>query len=116
MTQKIKFLALTVLDLESKMDARGDAFPDCRDSLAARDFRSMMFYDYLQGKTYTDSFKTLAKCFGKQAPSLATVHRWFKNFKWGKSSLENDDRCGRPVSALMEDKVAQVKSIIKNDP
>ena len=116
MTQKIKFLALTVLDLESKMDARGDAFPDCRDSLAARDFRSMMFYDYLQGKTYTDSFKTLAKCFGKQAPSLATVHRWFKNFKWGKSSLENDDRCGRPVSALMENKLAQVKSMIKNDP
>ena len=54
-----------------------------------------ILYDYLQGKKYTKSFETLSKCFGDTAPSIKTVYNWFKEFGFGRRSLEDSDRLSR---------------------
>ena len=38
------------------------------------------------------------------APSYATVKRWAAQFRVGKGSLEDDDRCRRPKKAQTEEK------------
>ena len=48
--------------------------------LSRRDFRTMMYYDYYQGKSFQECFQSLKHCFGDQSPSKATVFRWFRQF------------------------------------
>ena len=98
------------------MDGKGDGFRIAAVSLSKRDFRAMIYYDYLQGKDYLQSHQSLLNCFGDKAPSKATIHRWIKVFGYGGTSLDDDDRCGRPVTVCNEKTVALVKSLIIEDP
>lgn len=61
------------------------------------DFRAMIFYDFKRGLSYTESHENLMKAFGDDAPSNATVNRWFNEFKRGRQSFEDDPRPGRPT-------------------
>ena len=101
------------------MDGKGDASvwaqaPPVKPSRT--DFRAMILYDYLQGKKYAESFETLSKCFGDTAPSIKTVYNWFKEFGFGRRSLEDSDRCGQPKSVTIEENVTRVKELIEENP
>ena len=75
----------------------------------------MIYYDYLQGKDYLQSYQSLSNCFKDTAPHKTTVFRWFKEFGFGSTSLDDDDRCGRPVTVCTEQTVAKVKRLITED-
>ena len=101
------------------MDGKGDASVGAQAPAvkpSRTDFRAMILYDYLQGKKYTESFETLSKCFGDTAPSIKTVYNWFKEFGFGRRSLEDSDRCGRPKSVTIDENVARVKELIEENP
>ena len=85
-------------------------------SLSKRDYRAMIYYANLQGKDYLQSHQSLLNCYKDKAPSKTTVFRWFKEFGFGSTSLNDDDRCGRPVTVCTEQNVARVKSLITEDP
>ena len=84
--------------------------------LTIRDFRAMIYYDYMKGISISESFSTLGKTFGKQAPSKACVCKWYKEFKLGRKTLADDPRQGRPLSAVTPANVAAVKRLIREDP
>ena len=116
MTQKFRLLLSAIFFLGNKMDGKGDASEGGSYFLSNRDFRAMIYYDFTQGKSFQESSETLTKCFGDQAPSRSMVHKWFKEFQFGRRSLEDSDRYGRPISVATDGNVNDVKNLIKENP
>ena len=83
--------------------------------LERRDFRVMMFYDFMRKLTAEQSHDNLLEAFGDQAPSKRTVERWYLEFKRDRTSLQDEPRSGRPSTAVTPDTVATVESLIRED-
>ena len=78
--------------------------------------RAVMQYMQLKGhspkETRVDMFRTLKY----QAPSYATVKRWCNEFnKFGKTTVEDEPRSGRPRTVNCEETVLTVKNLIMQD-
>ena len=84
--------------------------------LGNRDFRAMMWYDFLSGKSPHQCLENLAYCFGKQAPSHSTVFKWYGEFGAGRQSLDDDVRCGPPATAVTPANVIRARQLIKENP
>ena len=84
--------------------------------LGSRDFRAMMWYDFLSGKSPHQCLENLAYCFGKQAPSRSTVFKWYGEFRAGRRSLNDDVRCGAPATAVTPENVIRARQLIKENP
>ena len=78
-----------------------------------RDFRAMIYYDLKRGLTYHQSHKTLCEAFGSIALGKSTVSKWFRKFGFGRSHFNDDNHCGRPVSAATQEDAARVKELIR---
>jgi transposase len=57
----------------------------------------------------------LVNVYGNSAPSLATVKNWMRQVKWERDSLEDEQRCGRPSTAVTEDNVKSVENQVLED-
>ena len=44
------------------------------------------------------------------------AHQWFNEFQFGRRSLEDSDRYGRPISVATDGNVNDVKNLIKENP
>ena len=64
----------------------------------------MIFYYFKNGLNQAQSFERLTQTFGDLAAYRATVFNWFAEFKWGRTSFEDEVRSGRPLTAVTEDK------------
>ncbi len=53
--------------------------------------------------------------YGDHAPSCTTVFEWARCFKDGRLSIEDDPRCGRPITATDEQTVKAVENLIIED-
>lgn len=53
--------------------------------------------------------------FGDSAESKSTVYRWVDRFKAGRTSLEDDPRCGRPITAVSDTNIAAVEKLVMDD-
>ncbi|GFT89290.1 protein GVQW3 [Trichonephila clavipes] len=53
--------------------------------------------------------------FGDEVISRARVFEWFRPFKEGRQSVNSDPRSGRPSTSRNEDKIAQVKAVVRSD-
>ena len=85
------------------MSAKGDGSSASNVvDLSRKDFPSMMYYDYCQGKFFQECFQSLKHCFGDQSPPKATVFRWFRQFMSGARTLEDDDRCWKTMTVVVE--------------
>lgn len=82
--------------------------------LSNRDFRAMIFYDFKRGLSYHESFDTLRTTFGDKSPSIATIHFWFREFKRGRKTLEDDPRPGRPTSVANDENARAVDKVIRD--
>lgn len=47
--------------------------------------------------------------------SYATITRWMKKFKSGKTTIEDEPRLGRPWSVVTNKNIEKVREIIKQD-
>ena len=79
------------------------------------DFRATIYYDLKRGLTYHESHKNFSKAFESVAPGKSTVSKWFREFRFGRSHFNDDNRCGRPVSAATQENAARVKELIRED-
>ena len=84
--------------------------------LSERDFRAMIYYDFLKGLSAVDIHKSLATVFGKNGPSISTIYKWFKEFKCGKKTLQDGDRPGRPLTAVTQENIDAVRKLIRDQP
>jgi [histone H3]-lysine36 N-dimethyltransferase SETMAR len=58
----------------------------------------------------------LTLAYGSDVVSYSTVQKWAKLFRDGRMEVEDDLRCGRPVSVVTEENIDLVRDIIEEDP
>lgn len=83
--------------------------------LTRENFRSMIFYDFGFGFTQQQSIDRLNTAFGDEAPSRASVYRWFSEFQLGRCSLSQASGAGRPKSAITQENITAVQKLIEDD-
>ena len=57
----------------------------------------------------------LKTAFQEQAMGHSQTFQWFSRFKAGRTSTDDDERSGRPVSSSMPEMIERVRQIIRED-
>jgi hypothetical protein len=52
---------------------------------------------------------------GEDTPSRARVFEWHRRFLGGREDVEDDERCGRPVTMKTDENVDKVRTLVRND-
>ena len=66
------------------------------------EYRAVIRYLYLKGKTGQEIHCELTNVYRSSAPSYAQVKFWVEEFKRSRTSLEDETRSGRPSDATMK--------------
>jgi hypothetical protein len=67
------------------------------------------------GETAAETHKMLREVFGDSALGLTQTYEWFKRFKNGRMSVDDDERSGRPSTGTTTENVAEVREAILED-
>lgn len=59
-----------------------------------------------------ETLRMLQKAFGEETLSKSRVYEWYKMFKEGRESVEDDARPGRPSTSTDEQHVAKIKELV----
>ena len=66
-------------------------------------------------KSAKETFQLLTEAYGEDCTSRARVFEWHKRFSGGRESLKDDDRPGRPRTAVTDDNIEKVRDVIRKD-
>ena len=66
-------------------------------------------------KTASETHQMLKEAFGEQALSEARTFEWFKHFKDGRESVEDDKLPGRPSTCTTPEMIAEVCEVVLED-
>ena len=79
------------------------------------EYRAIIRYLHLIGKTGKEIHGKLANVYGSSAPSYAQVKFWVGEFKHGRTSLEDEARSGRPLDATDKEMCKKVWDLVYSD-
>ena len=79
------------------------------------EYRTVIWYLYLKGKTGKEIHGELAGVYGSSAQSYAQVKFWVGEFKRGRTSFEDEARSGRPLDATDEEIAKKVQDLVYSD-
>ena len=79
------------------------------------EYRAVIRYLYLKGKTGQEIHCELTNVYGSSAPSYAQVKFWVGEFKRSRTSLEDETRSGRPSDATDEEMCNKVRDLVYSD-
>ena len=89
---------------------------DAKASFSSKvEYRAVIRYLYLKGKTGQEIHCELINVYGSSAPSYAQVKFWVGEFKRGRTSLEDETRSGRPSDATDEEMCNKVRDLMYSD-
>ena len=77
--------------------------------------RACIKFCFKLGKTATECYEMLKIAFGEQAMGRFQTFQWFSWFKAGRTSIDDDERSGRPVSSSTPEMIERVRQIIRED-
>ena len=83
--------------------------------LSKAEYRAVIRYLYLEGKTGQEIHCELTNVYGTSAPSYAQVKFWVGEFKCSRTSLEDETRSGRPSDATDEEMCNKVWDLVYSD-
>ncbi|XP_026818412.1 protein GVQW3-like isoform X2 [Rhopalosiphum maidis] len=66
------------------------------------------------GKTATETYQMLLLAYGDETMSHARVFEWFKRFKEGRTTVESDEREGRPSTSRNEEMIQKIRTAIRD--
>ena len=67
------------------------------------------------GKSFTETFQMLQQAFGEDCLSRTQCHEWYRRFKSGRTSVEDDPKTGRPSTSMDDDHVEKVLAVIRQN-
>lgn len=67
------------------------------------------------GKTATETYQMLLLAYGDETMSRARVFEWFKRFKEGRTTVESDEREGRPSTSRNEEMIQKIRTAIRGN-
>lgn len=79
------------------------------------EYRAVIKFLTKEGQTPSQIHSRMVNVYGEESPSLATVKNWAKEFKWGRESLEDDPRTGRPTETTSEEIIEHVECLVLDD-
>ena len=79
------------------------------------EYRAVIRYLYLKGKTGQEIHCELINVYGSSAPSYAQVKFWVGEFKRVRKSLEDENRSGCPSDATDEEMCNKVRDLVYSD-
>ena len=79
------------------------------------EYRGVIQYLYLQGKTGQEIHFELTNVYRSSAPSYAQVKFWVGELKRSRTSLEEETRSGRPSDATNEEMCNRVRDLVYSD-
>ena len=79
------------------------------------EYRAVIRYLYLKGKTGQEIHCELTNVYGSSAPSYGQVKFWVGEFKRSRTSLEDETRSGRPSDATNEEICNKVRDLVYSD-
>ena len=79
------------------------------------EYRAVIRYLYLKGKTGQEIHCELTNVYGSSAPSYAQVKFWVGEFKRSRTSLEYKTRSRRPSDATDEEMCNKVRDLVYSD-
>ena len=82
------------------------------------EYRAVIRYLYLKGKTGKEIHGAVADVNGSCASSYAQIKLvkfWVGEFKRGRTSLEDEARSGRPLDATDEEMCKKVRDLVYSD-
>ena len=89
---------------------------DAKTSVSSKvKYRAVIRYLYLKRKTGQEIHCELINVYGSSAPSYAQVKFWVEEFKRGRTSLEDENKSGRPSDATDEEMCNKVRDLMYSD-
>ena len=79
------------------------------------EYRAVIRYLYLKGKTGQEIHCELTNVYGSSVPSYAQVTFWVGEFKRSRTSLEDETRSGPPSDATDEEMCNKVRDLVYSD-
>ena len=79
------------------------------------EYRAVIRYLYLKGKTGKEIHGELADVYGSSAPSYAQVKFWVGEFKRSRTSLEDEAGSGPPLDTTNEEMCKKVRDLVYSD-
>ena len=79
------------------------------------EYRAVIRYLYLKGKTGQEIHCKLTNVYGSCAPSYAQVKFWVGEFKRSRTSLEDETRSGRPSDTTNEEMCNKIRDLVYSD-
>ena len=80
-----------------------------------REQRACIKYGFKLGKNGTECYEMLKAAFGEQAMGRSQTFQWFSRFRAGRTSTDDDERSGRPVSSSAPEMIERQPQIIRED-
>jgi len=80
-----------------------------------RQLRACIKFCFKLGKTATECYEILKTAFAIQAMGRSQTFQWFSRFKAGRTSTQDDERSGRPVSSSTPEMIERVRQFIRED-
>lgn len=79
------------------------------------EYRSVIKFLTKENESAKNIHERMAKVYGDECPSMATVYRWHSEFKRGRDSAEDDVRSGRPTTSTTDENADTVHDLIMTD-
>ncbi|KAJ8960428.1 hypothetical protein NQ318_013711 [Aromia moschata] len=67
------------------------------------------------GKTFTEAYEMLKEVDENECLSRTQVSEWFKRFKVGRKTTEDDLRPGRPSTSKTDENIGNIAKLIRED-
>ena len=83
--------------------------------LSKVEYRAVIRYLYLTGKTGQKIHCEMTNVYGSSAPSYAQVKFWVGEIKHSRTSLEDETRSGHPSDATNEEMCNKVRDLVYSD-
>jgi hypothetical protein len=80
-----------------------------------REQRVCIKFCFKLGKTAAETHQMLKQAFGDKSLGQTQTYDWYKRFKNGRTSTDDDDRSGRPSTGITPENVAKVRDLILQD-
>ena len=79
------------------------------------EIRSVIKFCAVSGQTPADTLNQITKVYEDNSVCRTLVFDWHKRFREGRTSIEDNERSGRPVSKHSEQAVEEVRALLKGD-
>lgn len=77
--------------------------------------RVVIKYFILKGLTPTEIKNEMDSTLDESAPSFSTIKKWAAEFKRGRTSIEDDERLGRPCTATTDEIIEKIHNAVLDD-